>query len=54
MSIEQRPGEVEKREKFGHGEIDTIVGKRESSAALLCIDERLTRRRYMVSGLKKR
>ena len=48
MSIEQRASEVENREEFGHGEIDTIVGKRESSAALLCIDERFTRRRYMV------
>ncbi|MDO4565073.1 MAG: IS30 family transposase [Clostridia bacterium] len=48
MSIEQRPEEVERREEFGHGEIDTIKGKKESSAALLSIDERYTRRRYLV------
>lgn len=47
MSIEQRSDEVESRAEFGHGEIDTIIGKRETSAALLCIDERLTRRRYL-------
>ena len=48
MSIEQRPDEVESRMEFGHGEIDTIVGKRDSTAALLCIDERFTRYRYLV------
>ena len=48
MSIDQRPGEVESREEFGHGEIDTIVGKRDTSAALLCIDERSTRKRYLI------
>jgi transposase, IS30 family len=48
MSIDQRPSEVENREEFGHGEIDTIVGKRDTSAALLCIDERSTRNRYLI------
>ena len=48
MSIEDRPVEVESRNSFGHGEIDTILGKRETSEALLCLDERYSRKRYLV------
>lgn len=48
MSIEERPDEVNSRTAFGHWEIDTIVGKRETSPVLLALDERLTRKRHLV------
>lgn len=48
MSIEERPAEVTERTTFGHWEIDTIVGKKESSAVLLSLDERFTRKRHLV------
>lgn len=48
LSIEQRPVEVENRVEFGHWEIDTVVGIRESSSVLLTLDERKTRRRHIV------
>lgn len=45
--IEERPETINTRTTFGHGEIDTIVGRKETSSALLCLDERMTRRRYL-------
>ena len=48
MSIEERGDEVNKRTAFGHWEIDTVVGKKESSSVLLSLDERLTRKRHLV------
>lgn len=48
LSIEKRPAEVETREEFGHWEIDTVVGKKESSPVLLTLDERKTRKRHIV------
>lgn len=48
MSIEDRPGSVNRREEFGHWEIDTVVGTRESSAVLLTLDERTTRFRHII------
>lgn len=48
MSIEERSDEVNNRLTFGHWEIDTIVGKKESSPVLLALDERLTRKRHLV------
>lgn len=47
-SIEKRPDEINNRSSFGHWEIDTIVGKKESSPVLLSVDERLTRKRHLV------
>ena len=47
-SIEERPEEINNRTEFGHWEIDTIVGKKESSPVLLTLDERLTRKRHLV------
>ena len=47
-SIEERPEEINNRTTFGHWEIDTIVGKRETSPVLLSVDERLTRKRHLV------
>ena len=47
-SIEERPNEINDRTTFGHWEIDTIVGKKDSSSVLLSLDERLTRKRHLV------
>ncbi len=47
-SIEERPEEINSRTTFGHWEIDTIVGKKDSSAVLLSLDERMTRKRHLV------
>ena len=46
-SIEQRPESVDRRQEFGHWEIDTVVGKRESGEVLLTLDERMTRKRHI-------
>ena len=43
-SIEKRPEEAEKREEFGHWEIDLVVGPVGSKASLLTLVERKTRR----------
>ena len=48
MSIEERGDEVNNRTALGHCEIDTVVGKKESSSVLLSLDERLTRKRHLV------
>lgn len=48
MNIHERPGIVETREEFGHWEIDTVIGRKETSPVLLTLDERLTRRRHIV------
>ena len=47
-SIEERADEINNRTVFGHWEIDTVVGKKESSSVLLSLDERLTRKRHLV------
>lgn len=43
VSIEDRPESVNRCEEFGYWEIDTVVGKKESSAVLLTLDERMTK-----------
>jgi len=44
LSIEERPSEVDKREEFGHFEIDTIVGLRNGhESVILTMIERKTR-----------
>ncbi len=48
MNIHERPEIIETREEFGHWEIDTVVGNKETSSVLLTLDERQTRRRHMV------
>lgn len=48
MSIEERPEAVNNREEFGHWEIDTVVGKKDTSAVLLVLDERTTGFRYIL------
>lgn len=47
-SIDERPAQVNERTSFGHWKIDTIIGEKESSAILLSLDERLTRKRHLV------
>ena len=43
-SIEERPESIEKREEYGHWEMDCVVGKQAGSgAALLVLSERQTR-----------
>jgi IS30 family transposase len=42
-SIEQRPEEVDDRTTFGHWEMDTVKGKRDTKKVLLVLTERLTR-----------
>lgn len=48
MSIEERPDAVNNREEFGHWEIDTVVGNKDSAAVLLTLDERTTNFRHMI------
>ena len=48
QSIEIRPKIVDDREEFGHWEIDTVLGKSEAAAVLLTLDERKTRKRYIM------
>jgi IS30 family transposase len=42
-SISERPSEIEKRETFGHWEMDSVEGKQGTATALLVMSERLTR-----------
>ncbi len=42
-SIEERPGEINSRELFGHWEMDSVVGKREKGETSLTFVERQTR-----------
>ena len=43
-SIEERPKEIDKREEFGHWEMDCVVGKQGTTAALLVLTERMFRK----------
>lgn len=47
-SIEERPVAINERLEFGHWEIDTIIGTQKGEEALLCIDERVTRKRHLI------
>jgi IS30 family transposase len=47
QSIEKRPEHVNNREKFGHWEIDLILGPKGSKATLLTLIERKTRKVIM-------
>lgn len=42
-SINERAESIEKREEYGHWEMDTVVGKKKSKAVLLVLTERKTR-----------
>ena len=48
LSIDERPEAINNREEFGHWEIDTVIGKQETSAVLLTLDERTTRYRHII------
>ena len=47
-SIEKRPEEINERRTFGHWEMDTVVGGRNSKKALLVLTERLTRKEVII------
>jgi IS30 family transposase len=47
-SIEERPTHIEKREEFGHWEIDTVVGSKAKGAVLLTLTERKTRYEHIL------
>ena len=47
-SIEDRPEEVLTREEFGHWEMDSVVGKKETKKRLLVLTERKTRHEIVV------
>lgn len=48
MSIEERGEEINERKEFGHWEIDTVLGDRDSKAAFLTLDERKSRKRHII------
>lgn len=52
-SIDERPETINRRESFGHWEIDTIIGKRSGDGALLTLTERKTRAEIIVSLANK-
>jgi IS30 family transposase len=43
LSIEQRDRDINKRQEFGHWEIDTVVGRQGTTTCLLVLTERKTR-----------
>lgn len=47
-SIESRPKEIGKREKFGHWEMDSVMGCKGSKGTLLVLTERRTRMGIMI------
>ena len=48
LSIEARPQVVNQLEEFGHWEIDTVVGQKESQSVLLTLDEQSTKFRHII------
>ena len=42
-SIESRPAHINERQDLGHWELDLVIGKKESSPALMVMTERITR-----------
>lgn len=48
VGIEERPAEVDGREIFGHYEADTVVSKRNTGKAALCVlEERMSRKTFI-------
>jgi IS30 family transposase len=47
-SIELRPKEIDKRNTFGHWEMDCVVGKQKTKKTLLVLSERLTRQEILI------
>ena len=47
-SISERPEKVNKRQEFGHWEIDLVVGKSGTKGVFLTLDERQTRKRIVI------
>lgn len=52
-SISQRPKTIEKRNEFGHWEIDTVIGKKSGDQALLTLTERISRE-YLIIPLSSK
>jgi len=53
-SIEERPPEVERREEYGHWEMDCVIGKRDGGGAvLLVLSERSRREEIIIKMLGK-
>jgi IS30 family transposase len=53
-SIEERPPEVDKREEYGHWEMDCVVGKRDGGGAvLLVLSERSIREEIIIKMPEK-
>ena len=52
-SISERPDSIEKREEFGHWEIDTVLGKRSNDHVLMTLTERKTRYNLIISLASK-
>ena len=52
-SIEERPSYIDKRQEFGHWEIDTVLGQRQKGAALLTLTERKTRKEHILKIRQK-
>jgi IS30 family transposase len=52
-SIGERPPHIDKREEFGHWEIDTVLGHRQKGAALLTLTERKTRKEHIIKIERK-
>ena len=51
--IEMRSTEVENRQKFGHGEIDTVISKSSGDQVLLTLTERRTRQELIIPLARK-
>lgn len=52
-SIDTRPEYINNREEMGHWEIDTVIGRKNSSPVLLTLDERVTRQLITVKIASK-
>ena len=52
-SIEERPKEISLRSDFGHWELDSVIGKKESRNTLLVFTERLTRMEFVFRSRDK-
>lgn len=47
-SIEERPAEIDSREKYGHWEMDCVVGKRDGGGAVLLVLSERSRREEII------
>lgn len=52
-SIERRPREIDKRQTFGHWELDSVIGQQTKGQTLLVLTERLTRQEIIFKANDK-